>query len=145
MPPETSGAKRRIFMDYASACPVDPRVLEAMMPYFSEKFGNPSSLHTNGREPKKALDEARVKVAALLNAGRKEEVIFTSNGTESNNIGIKGVAMRMKSEGKHIVTSAIEHISVLNIMKYLEKNGFEITYVKPTDDGFVDLAELERS
>jgi len=142
---ETGGAKRRIFMDYASACPVDPRVLEAMMPYFSEKFGNPSSLHAAGREPKKALDEARVKVAGLINAVRKEEVIFTSNGTESNNIGIKGVAMRMKNDGKHIVTSAIEHISVLNIMKYLEKNGFEITYVKPTDDGFVDITEFERS
>ena len=145
MPAETSGAKRRIFMDYASACPVDPRVLEAMMPYFSEKFGNPSSLHATGREPKKALEEARAKVAALVNATRKEEIVFTSNGTESNNIGLKGVAMRMKNDGKHIVTSAIEHISVLNIMKYLEKNGFEITYVKPTDDGFVDLAEFERS
>jgi len=145
LPAETSGAKRRIFMDYASACPVDPRVLEAMMPYFSEKFGNPSSLHATGREPKKALEEARAKVAALVNATRKEEIIFTSNGTESNNIGLKGVAMRMRNDGKHIVTSAIEHISVLNIMKYLEKNGFEITYVKPTDDGFVDLAEFERS
>ena len=145
MPAETSGAKRRIFMDYASACPVDPRVLEAMMPYFSEKFGNPSSLHATGREPKKALEEARAKVAALVNATRKEEIVFTSNGTESNNIGLKGVAMRMKNDGKHIVTSAIEHISVLNIMKYLEKNGFEITYVKPTDDGFVDLAEFEQS
>ena len=145
MPAETSGAKRRIFMDYASACAVDPRVLEAMMPYFSEKFGNPSSLHATGREPKKALEEARAKVAALFNATRKEEIVFTSNGTESNNIGLKGVAMRMKNDGKHIVTTAIEHISVLNIMKYLEKNGFEITYVKPTNDGFVDLAEFERT
>jgi cysteine desulfurase len=132
-------------MDYASACPVDPRVLEAMMPYFSEKFGNPSSLHATGREPKKALEEARAKVAALFNATRKEEIVFTSNGTESNNIGLKGVAMRMRNDGKHIVTTAIEHISVLNIMKYLEKNGFEITYVKPTNDGFVDLAEFERT
>ena len=145
MPSETSGAKRRIFMDYASACPVDPRVLEAMTPYFSEKFGNPSSLHATGREPKKALEEARAKGAALDNAVRKEEIVLTSNGTESSNIGLKGVAMRMRNDGKHIVTSAIEHISVLNIMKYLEKNGFEITYVKPTDDGFVDLAEFERS
>ena len=145
MPEGTGAAKKRVYMDHAAACPVDPRVLEAMLPYFSEKFGNPSSLHASGREPKKALDEARAKVAGLINAARKEEIIFTSNGTESNNIGIKGVALRMKNDGKHIVTSAIEHISVLNIMKYLEKNGFEVTYVKPTADGFVDLAEFERS
>lgn len=142
---QMSGAKRRVYMDYAAACPVDPRVLETMMPYFSDKFGNPSSLHSFGREPRKALEDARAKVASLFNAKRKEEIIFTSNGTESSNIGIKGVAMRMKGEGMHIVTSSIEHISVLNIMKYLEKNGFEVTYLKPTNDGFVDLGELERS
>jgi cysteine desulfurase len=130
-------------MDYSSASPVDPRVLEAMLPYFTEKYGNPSSLHSLGREPKKAMEEARAEVAALIGAKRKEEVIFTSGGTESNNMGIKGVAMRMRSEGRHVVTSAIEHISVLNIMKYLEKNGFEVTYVPPTNDGFVDLAKLE--
>jgi cysteine desulfurase len=145
MSSQFSGAKRRIYMDYAAACPVDPRVLEAMMPYFADKFGNPSSLHSFGREPRKALEEARSKVASLFNAKRKEEIVFTSNGTESSNIGIKGVAMRMKNEGKHVVTSSIEHISVLNIMKYLEKNGFEVTYLKPTQDGFVDVAELERS
>jgi len=142
---QMSGAKRRVYMDYAAACPVDPRVLETMMPYFSDKFGNPSSLHSFGREPRKALEDARAKVASLFNAKRKKEIIFTSNGTESSNIGIKGVAMRMKGEGMHIVTSSIEHISVLNIMKYLEKNGFEVTYLKPTNDGFVDLGELERS
>ena len=142
---DTTGTRRRVYMDHAASCPVDPRVLDAMLPYFSEKFGNPSSLHASGREPKKAIESARTKVAELVNAARKEEIIFTSNGTESNNIGIKGVAMRMKNDGKHIVTSAIEHISILNIMKFLEKNGFEITYVKPTDDGFVDLAEFERS
>lgn len=130
-------------MDYAAASPVDPRVLDAMAPYFSKEFGNPSSLHAAGREPRKALELARARVASLVNAARKEEIIFTSGGTESNNIGIKGVAMRMKGEGRHIVTSAIEHISVLNIMKHLEKNGFEVTYVKPTGDGFVDLAEFE--
>ncbi|HEX9907854.1 MAG TPA: cysteine desulfurase family protein [Thermoplasmata archaeon] len=132
-------------MDYSAAAPVDERVLREMMPYFGERFGNPASLHSMGREPKKAIDEARTKVASLINAKRKEEVIFTSGGTESSNLGIKGVAMRMKGEGMHVVTSAIEHISILNIMKYLEKNGFEVTYVKPTEDGFVDLAELEKS
>jgi len=140
-----SGAKRRVYMDYAAACPVDERALEAMMPYFGEKFGNPASLHGAGREPRKALDDARAKVAQLFNAKRKEEIIFTSSGTESSNIGIKGVALRMKGEGKHIVTSSIEHISVLNIMKALEKAGFEITYIQPTNDGFVDLDKLEKA
>ena len=120
---QASGAKKRIYMDYSAATPVDERVLAAMMPYYTEKFGNPSSLHNAGREPRKAMEEARSKVASLFNAKRKEEIIFTSNGTESNNIGIKGVAMRMKGDGKHIITSAIEHISVLNIMKYLEKGS----------------------
>ncbi len=140
---QASGAKRRVYMDYGAAAPVDERVLAAMAPFYSEKFGNPSSLHSAGREPRKALEEARAKVASLVNAKRKEEIIFTSGGTESNNLGIKGVAMRMKGEGKHIVTSAIEHISVLNIMKSLEKSGFEATLVNPTADGFVDMAELE--
>lgn len=142
---QMSGAKKRVYMDYSAASPVDERVLQDMMPYFSDKFGNPSSLHNAGREPKKALEEARTRVASLLNAKRKEEIIFTSGGTEASNIGIKGVAMRMKGEGKHIVTSSVEHISILNIMKYLEKNGFEITYVKPTNDGFVELAEFEKA
>jgi len=132
-------------MDHAAACPVDERALAAMMPFFGDKFGNPSSLHSSGREPRKAIDEARDRVAKLLNAKRKEEIIFTSNGTEASNIGIKGVAMRMKGEGKHIITSSIEHISVLNIMKFLEKNGFDITYVPPTVDGLVDLKRFEES
>jgi cysteine desulfurase len=139
------GEKRRIYMDHAAACPVDGRVLEAMLPFFSDRFGNPASLHAGGREPKKAVDEARAKVAALVNANRKEEIVFTSGGTEASNIGIKGVAMRMRNEGKHIVTSSIEHISVLNIMKSLEKAGFEVTHVPPTADGFVDLAEFEKA
>jgi cysteine desulfurase len=142
---QTSGAKKRVYMDYSAASPVDERVLQEMTPYFSDKFGNPSSLHSAGREPKKALEEARAKVASLINAKRKEEIVFTSGGTEASNIGIKGVAMRMKGEGKHIVTSSVEHISILNIMKYLEKNGFEITYVKPTNDGFVEVEELEKA
>jgi cysteine desulfurase len=141
----TGGATRKVYFDYAAASPVDPRVVGAMMPYFSEKFGNPSSLHGSGREPKKAVEDARAKVAGLINAKRKEEIIFTSGGTEANNLGIKGVAMRMKGEGAHVVTSAIEHISILNIMKYLQKNGFEVTLVPPTDDGLVDVGELERA
>ena len=141
----TSGASKRIYMDYAAACPVDERVLAAMTPFFREKFGNPSSLHSDGRQPRKALEEARERVASLVSAKRKEEIIFTSGGTEANNLGIKGVASRMKSEGNHIITSSIEHISVLNIMKFLEKSGFEVTYVPPTKDGFVDLQKLQEA
>lgn len=145
MPSQPAVPKRRVYMDYAAACPVDARALEAMMPYFRERFGNPSSLHSSGREPRRAIEEARAKVAALFSAKRKEEIIFTSNGTESNNIAIKGVAMRLRNEGRHIVTTAMEHISVLNVMKYLEKNGFEVSYVKPTRDGLIDLGEFERA
>ena len=140
-----SGAKRKVYMDYAAASPVDERVLSEMMPYFSDDFGNPSSLHGSGRGPKEAVEDAREKVAGLINAKRKEEIIFTSGGTEANNLGIKGAAMRMRKKGKHIVTSAIEHISVLNIMKYLQKNGFEVTYVPPTPEGFVDIEQLRTS
>ena len=145
MSSQTTQARKRIYMDHAAACPVDERVLQAMTPFFVDSFGNPSSLHMAGRAPRKALEEARQKVATLVNAKRKEEVIFTSGATEASNIGIKGVAMRMKGEGNHVVTTSIEHISVLNIMKYLEKNGFEVTYIPPTNDGFVDLAKLEQA
>ena len=143
MSSQVSGARRRIYMDHAAACPVDERVMAAMMPYYVDKFGNPSSLHAAGREPRKALEEARQKVASLINAKRKEEIIFTSGATEASNIGIKGVAGRMKSEGNHVVTTAIEHISILNIMKSLEKSGFEVTYIPPTHDGFVEIGKLE--
>ncbi len=139
------GAARRIYMDHAAASPVDTRVLERMMPYFSERYGNPASLHGSGREPRKALEDSRSKVARLINAKRKEEVVFTSGATEASNLGIKGVAMRMRGEGKHVVTSAIEHISILNIMKYLQKQGFEVTFVPPDADGIVDVGELERA
>ena len=132
-------------MDHAAAAPVDPRVLDRMMPFFSDRFGNPSSIHSSGREPKRALEDARASVAKLINAKRKEEVVFTSGATEASNLGIKGVAMRLKAEGNHVVTSAIEHISVLNIMKYLQKQGFEVTFVPPTEDGLIDIGEFERA
>jgi cysteine desulfurase len=140
---QSPGKARRVYMDYGAASPVDPRAVDAMLPFFTDSFGNPSSLHSSGREPKRAVDDARAKVAALLNAGKREEVVFTSGGTEASNLGIKGVAMRLRNEGDHIVTSAIEHISVLNIMKALQKSGFEVTLVPPTKDGFVDVAALE--
>jgi cysteine desulfurase len=138
-------ARRRVYMDHAAASPVDGRVLEAMMPYFSEVYGNPASLHGSGREPKKALEDARGKVAGLVNASRKEEILFTSGATEANNAAIKGAALRARKKGTHIVTSTIEHISTINIMKFLQKNGFEVTHVPVGVDGLVDLGELERA
>jgi cysteine desulfurase len=132
-------------MDHSAASPVDERVLQEMMPYFSSVYGNPSSLHNAGREPRKAVDAAREKVARLVNAGRKEEILFTSGGTEGNNLAIKGAAMRARKKGVHVVASTIEHISVLNIMKFLQKNGFEATSVPVDSEGLVDVGTLERA
>ena len=137
--------RRRVYMDHAAASPVDGRVLEAMTPYFTDLYGNPSSLHSTGREPRKALEDAREKVARLVNAGRKEEIVFTSGGTEANNMAMKGAALRARRKGKHVVTSTIEHISVLNIVKSLQKDGFEVTHVPVDRDGSVDIGELERA
>ena len=137
--------RRRVYMDHAAASPVDGRVLEAMTPYFTDLYGNPSSLHSTGREPRKALEDAREKVARLVNAGRNEEIVFTSGGTEANNMAMKGAALRARRKGKHIVTSTIEHISVLNIVKSLQKDGFEATHVPVGRDGSVDIGELERA
>lgn len=136
---------RRVYMDYAAASPVDERVLKEMTPYFSDLYGNPSSLHGDGRGPRKALDGARESVARLVNAGKKEEILFTSGGTEANNMAVKGAAMRARKKGTHIVTSTIEHISLINIMKFLQKNGFEVTTVPVSQEGIVDVGELERA
>ena len=137
------GRARRIYMDYAAGSPVDERVLEAMMPYFIDLYGNPSSIHTSGREPKKAIDAAREKVAALVNAGRKEEIVFTSGGTEGNNLAVKGAALKVRRKGKHVITSAAEHITIINIMKALQKDGFEVTSVPVDAEGFVDVGAIE--
>ena len=137
--------KRRVYMDYAAASPVDRAVVEAMVPYFTDHFGNPSSVHSSSRRPREAVEEARAKVAGLVNAGRKEEMLFTSGGTEGNNLAIKGAAVRARKRGKHVITSAIEHISVINIMKYLQKNGYDVTFVRAGEDGVVDVGELERA
>jgi len=134
---------RRVCMDYGAAMPVDPSVLEAMEPYYIEAFGNPSSLHFLGAKAREALEEARGKVATLVGAERKDEIIFTSGGTESNNLAVKGTAFRNKAKGSHIITSAIEHISILNSCKFLAKNGFKVTYIPVDRDGVVDLEQLK--
>ena len=134
---------RRIYMDHAAGMPVDERVLKAMTPFFIVDYGNPSSVHSFGNEARRAIDQSRGQVAGLIGAEKKEEVIFTSGGTESNNLAIKGVAYRNKNKGNHIITSSIEHISVMNICKHLSKQGFEITYLPVDKYGIVDIQSLE--
>jgi cysteine desulfurase len=132
-------------MDHASTTPVDPRVVEAMHPYFTGKYGNPSSsLYSAGQEAKKALDESREKVASIINA-RPEEIIFTSGGTESDNLALKGIALANKSKGRHIITSSIEHFAVLDTCEWLQKQGFEVTYLPVDKYGFVKPEELEKA
>jgi len=129
-------------MDHSATTAVDPAVRDAMIPYFSEKFGNPSSLYTIGREARRAIEEARLKVADLIGA-KKEEIIFTGSGTESDNLAIKGIAYRNRKKGDHIITSSIEHHAVLNPCKYLEAQGFKVTYLPVSRDGIVNPADVE--
>jgi cysteine desulfurase len=136
---------RRVYMDYAASAPVDPRVIEAMRPYFSESYGNPSSTHSMGTEARAADDEARTRVAHLIGAERKEEIIFTSGATESNNMALKGVANMNRSRGNHIITTAIEHMSVINTCKYLTKTGFNVTYLPVDKNGLIDIDTLSKA
>jgi cysteine desulfurase len=133
---------KRIYMDHSATTPVAPEVLQAMLPYLSDKFGNASSLHSFGQEAKEALEESREKVAKLL-AANPEEIIFTSGGTESDNLALKGIARRNKDKGKHIITTSVEHPAILETCKKLEKEGFAVTYLPVTSEGLVDLAALE--
>jgi len=136
---------RTVYMDYAAGMPVDKRVLEAMMPHFSETYGNPSSSHHLGDEARRAINEARGKVAELIGAERTEETIFTSGGTESNNLAIKGAAHSSRQDRNQIVTSSIEHMSVLNTCKHLSKQGFNVTYLPVDRFGVLDTEALERA
>ncbi|MGB4475636.1 MAG: cysteine desulfurase NifS [Bacillota bacterium] len=132
---------KRIYMDYAATTPTSPEVLDAMRPYMLEDFGNPSSIHSFGREAKKALDDARWKVASLLSVA-PEEIVFTSGGSESTNLAIKGCATANAKRGRHIITSSIEHHACLDAVKYLARNGFEATYLPVDGDGVIDLNAL---
>jgi cysteine desulfurase len=134
----------RIYLDYAATTPLDPRVLNAMKPYFYKKFGNSMSLHSFGLEAKQALEESRAAVAKFMNAD-SEEVIFTGSATESINFVLKGIAFANKEKGKHIITSAIEHHAVLESCKWLEKQGFELTYLPVDKYGLIDLEKLRNS
>ncbi|MCD6312324.1 MAG: cysteine desulfurase, partial [Thaumarchaeota archaeon] len=136
--------KRKIYMDYASTTPIDPRVLKAMLPYLREKFGNTMSPHSWGMEAREALESARETIASFINT-LPAEVIFTSSATESNNLAIKGAALASKDKGRHVVTSLIEHLSVLEPCRWLERNGFEVTYLKVDRNGVVDPVEVEKA
>ena len=135
---------RKVYLDNAATTPILPEVLEAMLPYFKDAYGNPQSLHNWGDEAREAIEDARGRVAALIGA-QTEEIIFTSSGTESNNFAIKGLAMAQQTKGKHIVVSAIEHFSVLHSARTLEKWGFEMTQVPVDRHGMVNPDEVARS
>lgn len=131
-------------MDHSSTTPVDSEVAGAMLPYFSDRFGNPSSLYSIGREARRAMEDARAKVADLIGA-KKEEIIFTGSGTESDNLAIKGSAYRNRKKGDHIITSSIEHHAVLHTCKYLETQGFKVTYLPVSKEGLVNPADVEEA
>jgi cysteine desulfurase len=131
-------------MDYAATTYVKPEVLKEMMPYFTEKFGNPSSFYGISRETKLAIDKARGQVAKALNCDMNE-VYFTGGGSESDNWAIKGIASAHKNKGNHIITTKIEHHAILHTCEYLEKQGFEVTYLNVDEEGFINLKELEEA
>ncbi|NLX50093.1 MAG: cysteine desulfurase NifS [Methanospirillum sp.] len=136
--------KRLVYLDHAATTPTAPGVVEAMLPYFSGRFGNPSSIYGIARESRLAVDHAREQVARAIN-GSPEEVYLTSGGTEADNWAIKGVAFADRKRGDHIITSSIEHHAVLHTCQYLEKQGFRVTYLSVDEFGRVDPADLENA
>src|SRR3954468_7997172 len=132
-----------IYMDYSATTPVDPRVADKMIPFLREQFGNPASRsHMYGWSAEKAVEEAREEVAKLVNADSRE-IIWTSGATESNNLAIKGAAQFYKTRGRHIITVKTEHKSVLDVVRELERVGFEATSLDPQDNGLVTAAQVE--
>jgi len=134
---------RRIYLDNAATTQLDKRVLDEMMPYLSDCFGNASSLHSYGTQAKESLNNFRSKIASIINA-QDEEIIFTSGGTEANNLTLKGIAFANRNKGNHIIVSTIEHDCILNTCKWLETQGFFITYLPVDNDGLVDIEKLKR-
>lgn len=136
--------KREIYLDHAATTYCSPEVVNAMLPYFSEVYGNPSSLYHKGREANSVLNDSRRTVAKLVNA-LPENIIFTGGGSESDNMAIYGIARAHESKGKHIVTSAVEHRAVLHPLEDLQKQGWEVTYLKVDEQGFINVDELVKS
>ncbi|HCW32241.1 MAG: cysteine desulfurase NifS, cysteine desulfurase [Candidatus Peregrinibacteria bacterium GW2011_GWE2_39_6] len=133
-----------IYLDHAAATPLDVRVLNTILPYFHEKYGNPSSLHTFGQQSREAINQARQLIANFIECNPKE-IIFTSSGTESNNLAIFGIAQAYEKHGHHLITTQIEHESVLEPYRHLEKQGWEVTYLPVDRDGIVKIAALEKA
>jgi cysteine desulfurase len=133
----------RIYLDHASSMPVDSRVFDFAKPYLMKSHGNPSSLHSVGLEARRAVEEARSKIAEFIHAENESTIIFTGGATEANNLAVKGTALRNITQGKAVVASAIEHMSVLNPMKELQKNGFSFTTIPVDSTGVVDLKKLD--
>lgn len=136
---------KTIYLDHAATTAVREDVLSQMLPYFSLEYGNASSIYSIGRKSKKALEEARGRVAKSINAKSPKEIYFTSCGSESDNLALKGVAYQNKEKKKHIITSKIEHPAILETCKTLEQNGFNVTYLNVDKDGFISLNELENA
>lgn len=132
----------RIYFDYSASTPLDPEVFERILPYLRESFGNPSSVHYAGRQARIAIDTSREQIAAVLNVS-PAEIVFTSGGTEADNLAIRGIAENF-SEPRHIITSAIEHPAVLNTCKALEQKGWQVSYLKPDQDGRIGVEDAER-
>jgi len=135
---------KKVYLDNGAATMVDPKVVEAMLPYFTEKYGNASSLHRMGREAKEGMDKARRQIASILGT-RPNEIIFTSGGTESNNIALKSIAFTNRDKGNHIITTKVEHKCVMNASKWLETQGFKVTYLDVDNEGFVKSETLENA
>ena len=136
--------KKVIYMDYAATTPTRPEVVQEMIPYFTENYGNPSSIYSISRETKKAVENSREKVAKALGA-RPDEIYFTAGGSESDNWTLKGVALANKDKGNHIITTQIEHHAVINTCKYLEKHGFDVTYLPVDEEGMINLDDLKNA
>ena len=135
---------KRIYLDYTATTPTRPDVVKAMLPYFTDVFGNPSSIHSYGQEGKGAIEEARVKVAELIGA-QDEEIVFTSGGTEADNFALKGVAYANEKKGNHIIASPIEHHAVMETCKFLEQRGFRVTFLPVDEYGMVDPDDVRRA
>lgn len=138
---DTMFSVRRVYLDHSATTPVDPRVVEAMLPYLTERFGNPSSVHSFGQEARAAVDRARRSVAALIGA-RANEIVFVSGGTEANNLAVRGLCEAAEGHGHHIITSQIEHPSVRGVCEALEKRGWEVTRLPVYDEGIVRLEDV---
>lgn len=134
MPQNSKSSFLNVYLDHSATTPVDTAVMEAMLPYFSRLYGNPSSIHRFGREAHIALEDARATIAGMINA-RESEIFFVSGGTEADNLAIQGVAYHQRRRGNHIITTGVEHPAVLNTCKALEKEGFEVSYLKVDEYG----------